>query len=228
MLNNIFANDFYIRNIINTPLYIVHSDLDDLRPIQQTRLIIDALKPMDNNLWYKEYIGYQHYDKHLNKDIPYSYNFINSTSRNPYKNSIYWEANKSNFYNSCFWIKITQTNKADPAAKWDTSFNFKAYNKTIKQYDSRFNYYSDIEKSAVVRSSYFNNTFTVETSKVGKIEILISPVMVNLEEPVNVIINGKTTFTGKIKADKNFIIKNFTNNFDRETLWVNSIALKVD
>jgi predicted peptidase len=50
MMDNIFARDFYIRNIINSPLYIVHSDLDKLRPIQKTRIIADSLKKIDDKI----------------------------------------------------------------------------------------------------------------------------------------------------------------------------------
>lgn len=112
MMDNIFARDFYIRNIINSPLYIVHSDLDKLRPIQKTRIIADSLKKIDDKIIYKEYIGYQHYDKHLTKDLPLVPLFINSTSRNPFKTTIYWETDKVSLYNSCNWIKITQLDTA--------------------------------------------------------------------------------------------------------------------
>ena len=70
MMNNIFARNFYIRNILNSPLYIVHSDLDQLRRIATTRRVVDSLKQIGGNIIYKEYIGYQHYDKHLDKDLP--------------------------------------------------------------------------------------------------------------------------------------------------------------
>ena len=61
--------DLYLRNTVNRPLYIVHSDLDDLRPIQQTGLIIKILDSLKSPVLYKEYTGYQHYDKHLQKDF---------------------------------------------------------------------------------------------------------------------------------------------------------------
>ena len=51
--------------------------------------------------------------------------------------------------------------------------------------------------------------------------------MVNLEEPVIVILNGKQVFKGKVKTDKSFIIDGFKKTFDREALWVNSIKVKV-
>jgi predicted peptidase len=49
-LSNIFANDIYLKNSINRPLYLVHSDLDDIRPIEQTRLIVNLLDSIQTPL----------------------------------------------------------------------------------------------------------------------------------------------------------------------------------
>ncbi len=226
MLNNLFAKDFFIRNIQNRPLYIVHSDLDDLRPIQQTRVIIDSLLKFDNSILYKEYIGYQHFDKHLEKDLPYACIFIKSICRNPFRSYTYWETEKDSPYNTIDWIKVDTLNITLPSATWHTPLNFTYYDKRNKQWTD-FPYYNPLNKSAAVKATYNNNTFNVEASGAEQIELLISPVMVNLEEPVVVIINGKQVFKGKVKTDKGFIIDGFKKDFDREAIWVNSIKVKV-
>jgi predicted esterase len=226
MLNNLFARDFFIRNVQNRPLYIVHSDLDDLRPIQQTRVMIDSLLKFDSSILYKEYNGYQHFDKHLEKDLPYACVFIKSISRNPFRSYIYWETEKDSPYNTIDWIKVDTLNIALPLASWHTSLNFKSYDKRNKQWMD-FSYYNRLNKSGAVKATYNNNTFNVETSGVEQIELLISPVMVNLEEPVVVILNGKQEFKDKVKMDKGFIIDGFKKTFDREAIWVNSIKVKV-
>jgi len=228
MLNNIFAKDFYIRNVKNAHLYIVHSDLDDLRPIQQTRVIIKELIKIDPNILYKEYIGYQHEDKHLDKDVAYSLAFMSSESRNPYSASVYWETDKADLYNSCNWLKITGIDTARKAADWHSTFNFELYNKRDKVWTKAPLYYYHLNKDAAIKATYNNNTFNIETSRVTEIELLISPVMVNLENPVIVNVNGQQVFSGKISADKDFLIKQFKNNFDRQALWASSVKVKVE
>ncbi|SDH28439.1 hypothetical protein ACQ86K_30630 [Mucilaginibacter sp. P19] len=228
MFDNIFARDFYIRNIINSPLYVVHSDLDDLRPIQQTRIVMDWLKDKPDHLIYKEYIGYQHYDKHLNTDLPYTPVFINSVSRNLFKNKIYWECYSDKIYNSYAWIKLTGIDTGLNRAAWHQSLTFPNYDKIKKEIDTRYRQYQGLNKSAAVKGTFFNNTFNLETSGVKETEIMISPLMVNLEQPVVVNINGKQVFRGKIQADKNFMLRNFKASFDRDAIWVNSVKLKVE
>ncbi|MFI5161768.1 MAG: alpha/beta hydrolase-fold protein [Sphingobacteriales bacterium] len=220
MLNALFARDFYIRNIINRPAYIVHSDLDKLRPIQTTRIIVDSLCKIDDKLYYKEYIGYQHEDKHIDKDIRYAIAFLNSQVRNSFQSHIYWETNRGDLYNSCDWLNITGVDVYWGPAAWYKVLNFDTgYHGLL--------YYSGLQRSATVKAFYLNNTFNIETSQATEVEIKLSPVMVNFEQPVTISINGKQAFNTKITPDKNFLIENFKRTFDRQALWVNSIKLKV-
>lgn len=85
MLTNFRNYDIYLRNTANRPLYVVHSDLDDLRPIQQARSIMKILDSLNSPVLYKEYIGYQHYDKHLQIDLPYSNEWIKGISRSSFQ-----------------------------------------------------------------------------------------------------------------------------------------------
>lgn len=227
MLNNIFARDFYIRNIQNRPMYLIHSSLDNLRPMKLTRTIVDSLSKFDNDILYKEYIGYNHYDKHLVKDLPLACEFMKGISRNPFHNRANWETAHSDIYNSCDWLKITGINKALPNATWYTPFTIIASHSRQGQV-MEFPYYNDLDKSAVVKAAYNNNVFTIQTSRVTEIELLISPIMVNLENPVTVIINGKQVYNKKVKADKIFLLDNFKINADRDAVWVNSISVKVE
>jgi predicted esterase len=223
LLTNLNSYDIYLRNTINRPLYLVHSDLDDLRPIQQTRLIVKILDSLKSPITYKEYKGYEHEDKHLQIDLPYSYEWIKGINRNSFQKNITWETSSLN-YNTCGWLRITQFDTAQIGAKWHTEVNVKSYYKRDKSY---FNLpYYPLNKSVAVRAVYNNNTFEISTSRTKEIELLISPSMVNLQNPVIIKINGKKIFDKRIKADKAFLLKKFTNSFDRKALWVTSIKLK--
>jgi predicted esterase len=89
MMLCLFSPDYHIRNIKNRPLYAVHSDLDNLRPIQQERIIIDSLKKIGTSVSYHEYAGYEHEDGHLNLDIPLVRAYLKGTDRTPFANRRY-------------------------------------------------------------------------------------------------------------------------------------------
>ena len=83
------------------------------------------------------------------------------------------------------------------------------------------------EKTGQVRAHYLANTFTITASKTDKITLYISPLMVDLQKPVSVVINGKKMFEHKVTASKEFIASWFLSNFDRAQLFVNKIEVAV-
>jgi hypothetical protein len=159
--------------------------------------------------------------------LPYSLEFISTISRNPFKKSVYWETDDySN--SSCDWIKITKFDTALNNSNWHIPLNTVSYDKRSKSYTGNpYPYYRN-KKSASVSANCINNTIKIETSRVSEIELLISPIMINLENPIQVIINGKSVFNAKISANKSFIINSFKSNLDRTALWVTSLKLKVE
>jgi predicted esterase len=223
MLTNLRAYDIYIHNSINRPLYLVQSDLDDLRPIQQTRDIVKILNSIKCPVFYKEYYGYKHFDKHLKIDLPYADAWAKEIERNPFSSSLYWELDDVT-YNTCDWLKVLQIDTFASNAKWHNELNTPNYNKMDGSY---FGSYYMLNKSGAVRAIYQNNIFSLQTSRVTDIELLISPIMVNLQNPITIIVNGKKVFNDKVVADKDVLLNHFSSSFDRNALWIASIKLKV-
>jgi len=69
LLANLKTTNNYVANIQNFPTYIVHSDLDNLRPVEQITAIVDSLKKLGAKMHYEIYHGYKHVDDHLRLDI---------------------------------------------------------------------------------------------------------------------------------------------------------------
>ena len=222
MLTNLKATNIYPANMENCPSYIVHSDHDDLRAVEQTTAIVDRLKELGAPIQYKVYNGYKHFDNHLKIDLPFANKFILQTTRNPFPSKVYWEAGNA-IDNRCFWLKIDSFNLSLPKAKWQEEVNFKTYLRPTKTW-ANFNYYMTAP-GYVIKASYLDNTFTVNTSKILSFEILISEKMVDLNQNVKVILNGTLVFNKRIKPNKQFILSAFKQNADRTCIWVNSIKL---
>lgn len=228
MFKNLFTHDYYIRNIQNRALYEVHSDKDQLRRIGPNRQFIDSIKKFDNRLTYREYIGYEHWDKHLSIDAPNAEKFMKGTARNPYQPIIYLETTQSSPYNTCDWLTITQPDTGRVSASWYRPYEivYKEYIPSRKQWFTA-NQFEPL-KSAVVKAAYKDNVFSLQTSAVDELEIKISPQMADLNKPVIVLLNGKQVFNGWVTSDKKYLVDNFGHNFDRQALWVNTVKVKVE
>jgi len=223
MFTNLFSKDFYIINTKNRPIYAVHSSKDDLRPIEQTRAVVKKLDSVNTKIYYREYIGYQHFDKHLTIDFPSGLHFIDSVVRNPYPESVYWETSNLT-YNKCDWLIVDSMNTQLQSASWYKEFNGFMFDKRSKTWNTNYHWYNS-RPACAIKAQYANNVFSIETSRVTKFELLVSPFMVDLDKDVEVIVNGRSFFRGKVKSDKSFMLQCFKNSHDRKSIWVNHIVV---
>ncbi len=90
-----------------------------------------------------------------------------------------------------------------------------------------FDIFTYSKKSGQIQAEYCANTFYVKTSRIKSFRIYIHPDMVQLDQKVKIIVNGKEKFNDYIKADKKFLIDNYLKNRDRELLYVNKIDVKL-
>ncbi len=224
MLTNLKATNIYPANMQNSPAYIVHSDLDDLRAVQQTTAIVDRLKEMGAPIQYKVYNGYKHFDNHLKIDLPFANKFILQKTRNPFPPKLYWESGNA-VDDRCFWLKIDSFDLKLPKADWQEEINFKTYLRPTRTW-ANFNYYFSAP-GCVIKAAYAANTFTVSTSRIVSFEILISGKMVDLDQNVKVILNGRPVYNKRIRPNKQFILSSYEHDADRSCIWANSIKLKV-
>jgi predicted esterase len=226
MLTNLKAINIYPLNMKNVSTYIVHSDLDDLRPVEQTTAIVDIVKKFDANIEYKVYKGYKHFDNHLKIDLPFANKYILKTVRTPFLSHIYWESS-NNIDNQCFWLKVDRFDLNLPKEEWQHEINLKSFRKTDKTWED-FNYYFGNVPGYAINAFYENNTFTIDCSKVLSFEILISDKMVDFKRPIKVYLNKKIVFNKSVKPNRQYIASSFEKYFDRDCIWVNSIRINVD
>jgi len=226
MLTNLNARNIFLKNLSNISLYAVHSDLDNLRPIQKTREVIrEANQILERKIIYKEYNGYQHFDKHLSMDVPYAAAFLDSVRRDSYPSDIYWESDNATD-NGYAWLCVDKFDLKAPKADWQTELNPISFDKRSGTYGPE-HCYSNNNQSYAIRGHYSNNTFTIFSSRVQSFKIYIDPSRVNIKRPVVIFVNGKRLFDAMVLPDKTFLLSTFGENFDRSSIWVAAIQIKV-
>ncbi len=92
---------------------------------------------------------------------------------------------------------------------------------------SYFNAFFYPKKSARVDADFYANCFDIKSSRVKALKIRIHPDMVNMLDPVKVIVNGHEVFNGMVEADRDYIKNQFRDNLDRKALWVNELYIPV-
>ena len=81
--------------------------------------------------------------------------------------------------------------------------------------------------SGALKATYRANSFYLETSRVSQIAVYIHPAMVNLQNPVKIVVNDTELFNELVGIDREFLTTNYIENRDRSALWVKRIVLKI-
>jgi predicted esterase len=92
---------------------------------------------------------------------------------------------------------------------------------------SRYLIFQRRNLSGMVRADYAANTFTIDTSCVGAFRLLVYGEMVNLDEPVTVMVNGRQVHSAKVKPDVRFLLASFLADRDRKALPVAELECRV-
>lgn len=82
--------------------------------------------------------------------------------------------------------------------------------------------------SGAVKAQYCGNEFSIQTSCVKEVAIYLHPDMVNFENPIKVIINDEEIYNQKVEPDKEFILENFRENYDRTALWCKKLVFEIE
>lgn len=221
---SLIFNSIFLKNAINRPQYIVHSDLDDINPVQDTENAVALLKRSGANVNFKIFRGYRHEDRHLELAFDSTLYFLRSVRRQPFRKNIYWQTSSEN--TGCDWIKIKRMVSGGSPAAWSKPLNFKIYDKVQKSYFDQLLY--DETPHSALEASFSQNTFSIRCSLVKEAELFISEAMVDLLKPVRVIVNGKTVFNRIVPVDQRYMISNFRRSRDKTTLWVNRITINAE
>lgn len=232
----VFTGGTFIENIKNRSFINFSTDQDYYYPTNAN----DDLTKMMNGIKadYKEYRynGFPHSFPMYNASEPayqIIFNDMKNRERNPFPKEISWESDDER-YGTIDWLSDIKRDTLRSAAVWHKKLNFKITkwlkydkNDSLVVENTDKNAFDFPRKSGKIKAEYAQNVFRIETSRIGSFSINISPEMIDVDKKVKVFINEKLYFNEKVKYDREFMLKNFERNRDREQIWINYINFKV-
>ncbi|OGX82191.1 hypothetical protein BEN49_14295 [Hymenobacter coccineus] len=163
-----------------------------------------------------------YYAPYQQEVLPALFAHLTVVSRNPFPTRVtYAKGYNSSDLPGLDWVQCRMSSTKAPAATHQVD-SIRVVNMVGEA--SR---YRNGEKDGQVRATCFNNTYTVETSLVDELTLYISPVMVDLTQPIRVVVNGQQRYQGVVTYSKNFLGQRFAANFDRQQLFINELIIKL-
>lgn len=82
------------------------------------------------------------------------------------------------------------------------------------------------EKPSARAEAVFNaNTFRIRSSRLGDFSLFVHPDMVQLDQPVVVVVDDSVHHEAVVEPDIEFLLRNFLKHRDRQLLYINSISI---
>lgn len=229
-LNNrpqIHTGGTFIKNAQNRSFYNVATDYDYYFPAEGHQALQALTQKLKIDWKNTEVIGKRTHgylisveDTVTNQVYQNLFTYLKSKRRHSYKKHLYWETDDIE-HGRCDWLEITSLDTFVTPASWHLPVNFTVSWRNPEEPSAvtdTSNAFEFPRRSGAVEAFYNNNKFILKTSRVKRVTIYISPEMVNINQPIRVIINGKTVYDKKVYLDRNFILENFKKQHDHQAL----------
>ena len=154
--------------------------------------------------------------------LPLLFTHLEATTRNAFPSNIRYQiAQNADEFRGIDWLQMQVNTSQKPGP-----FHFTDSIHTVNGSGEEQSYLYG-ENTGQIQASLVNNTFYIAASQVKDVTLYISPVMINVQQKVRVVINGKEVFNDYVMYSKAFMADWFLQHFDRQQLWINKITVSV-
>ena len=211
----------YAHNMANCPLYVVNSGLDRLYPAASVAPLVEMLKNGGVPLVWQVHPEAGHDLGYWPVERPRYEAFLASHPRVAHPASVSWETERVDRYNRFRWLVI---DRLGPRAGETPLPDVNQFAPTPTGFVTL---YSRHRVSGRVDATRTGNRFDVKTRGVQAFTLLLSPDVVNFDQPVQVTVNGKNAFSGAVKRDLATLLAWAARDNDRAMLYAAELHLTV-
>lgn len=196
----------FLKNLKNTPVYIIHGSKDQVMSVEYSRKISDRLTDLGYDVVYKEHdrvhpeAGGHFFPA---EELPDLIKWLGGKRRNPYPKELTFLMN-GNGRRGYYWVTIDETEEKKEGKK----------NRAL---------FTSIEARVID-----GNRIEVKCEKVKTYTLFLNDKIVDLSKDVTIVTNGKVSFEGLIKKDPSILLKDARSRQDRDMLFTSAITIKVD
>ena len=203
----------FAANMASCPLYIVNGGRDRLYPAASVAPLIEMLEKGRVPLVWQVHPEAGHDVSWWPVERPRCEAFLAAHPRVAHPASISWETERTDRYNRFRWLVIDRLGpRPGDAALADVNEFSPGQIRVVPLYDRD-------RPSGRVDAARTGNAFDVRTRGVQAFTLLLSPDVIDFDEPVQVTVNGKRAFAGAVKRDLATLLTWAARDNDRTMLY---------
>ena len=227
--------DLFASNLTNCPLHAVNGGRDRLYPAASVKPLIDMFQAGGIPILWQVFPDADHDTSWWPEEKARYMEFVATHARVAHPASITWTTERTDRYNRFRWLVIDQlgTGPSDTALK-DTALKdtalkdtalkdvniFEVQGRRLQLFDRRHPY----GRVDITRNG---NSFDARTRGVGRFTLLLSPDVIDFDQPVQVNVNGKPAYSGRVKRDVGTLLRWAARDNDRTMLYAAELKVEV-
>jgi predicted esterase len=212
-----------IVNMTNTPFLVFNGGRDPLYPAARVEHYIRLLRRAGGNVAWHPKPGAGHDLRWLREETQTIDTFIDNCRRKPYPDRLVWETSDLKRMGRLFWLKIERLGTAagEPRLpEWNVIYMGQYKEKSFPVFPRKAG-----EAWGRVELEKKGNRVTARTRGVKAFTLLLSPGHFNFQEPVEVVVNGKSVFSGHVKKSVAALLKWAAVDLDRTMLFAAELTI---
>jgi len=232
----VYNGGTFLKNLGDRSFYNVSTDQDYYFPPKANDTLQTLAEELKLNYQDNRYNGFPHWFPQFDSSkvaVKRIFEDLNTKKRNPFPSKIYWECDDVK-HGKADWSAITELDTLQPKKSWHKEVNFDILEKLSYNDEDSLVVKTVLEKafdfprkSGAIKAKFNNNRFDIKTSRVKKLSVFISPEMVKMDKPILIYVNEKLMYRKKPKFDKEFLVENFKQDYDRKALWIQKIEIEL-
>lgn len=210
----------YFTNVANCPMYIVNSGRDRLYPAGSVAPFVETMTRAGAPIEFHVHPAGGHNTDWWPEERPLFEKYLAAHPRIPHPKRLTWETDRVDRYHRIRWLII------DSLAKRSSDVDLEDVNH-VEEDGVRIPVYSRRRPSGRVDVARTGNAFEVRTRGVQQFTLLLSPDVVDFSKPVEVKVNGRTAFDGRVRKDPATLVKWAARDNDRTMLYGAELTVTV-
>ena len=205
--------ELFSGNLVNCPLHAVNGGRDRLYPAASVAPLIEMFKKGGIPVSWQVYPEANHDTSWWPEERARFEAFLSGHPRVAHPERVSWETERTDRYNRFRWLVI------DRLGKRTSDVALPDVNEFSPQPAMRVPLFERDRPSGRVDAARIGNRFDVKTRGVQAFTLLLSPDVIDFDQPVQVTVNGRQAFGGPVKRDAATLLTWAARDNDRTMLY---------
>jgi hypothetical protein len=212
--------ELYATNLVNCPLHAVNGGRDRLYPADSVKPIIDMFRAGGIPILWQVFPDADHNTSWWPDEKSRYMDFVATHARAAHPASISWTTERTDRFNRFRWLVIDRLGARESDAAMKDVNTFSVQGRSMQLFARR-------HAAGRVDATRSGNRFDIKTRGVTEFTLLLSPDVIDFDQPVHVTVNGHAVHNARVERNPSTLMRWAARDNDRTMLYAAELKIAV-